>query len=124
MWARHMELALGLWLVLGPWIFRLEGPGASGWWNHVVCGTLVSVLALLACWPPARRAHLLQLPVAAWLMGSAWWVTWHAPHELPAQQDLLVVGFLLAMLAIVPGQASRPPEAWERWEQDPRPARP
>lgn len=114
MWARHMEIMLGLWLVVSPFALRHEAERVFLWAHDLSVGALVVALAMATHWRPLRRAHLALLPVAAWLIGLGWWRTWQAGgiHPDAAFQNWLLVGLLIAMFAIVPSEASRPPRPW------------
>ena len=115
MWARHMELSLGLWLALSPMIFSHAEDRVWMWLHDFGVALVIVVLSLLAHWPPLRRAHLALLAVSAWLVGAGWWLSRGAGiHPDPAYQNWILVGLLLAMFAIVPGEASRPPQKWRR----------
>lgn len=110
MWARNIELALGLWLALSPFIFS-HPPGETGLWiNDFTCAAIVVSLSVLTYWSPLRRAHLGELAVAVWLMALGWYTT--RSGETPASQNHIVVGLLLAMFAIIPSRASLPPRGW------------
>lgn len=112
MWPRHIELAIGVWLLLSPFIFR-HGERTGLWATDLVCGTAVIVLSLLAHWGKAFRAHLLELPFALWMMGFGWWGA--RASALGGYQNEILAGFLLAMFAIIPGDASLPPPKWRRF---------
>lgn len=113
MWARHMELALGLWLAVSPFALRYEAVETWLWIHDFALASLVVTLSLAAHWHPLRRVHLLLLAAAGWLVGLGWWQTWGSGmHPHPAYQNWILVGLMLAMLAIVPSDASRPPEGW------------
>lgn len=121
MWARHMELMLGLWLAAGPFALRHPGDVPALWIHDFACASVLVAVSLAAHWPPLRRLHLVFLPVAGWLVAAGWWQTWGAGvHPLPAYQNWILVGLLLAMFAIVPSEASQPPPGWRPQESDPR----
>lgn len=108
MWARHMELALGLWLAIGPFVFRADGP----FLRERLGAALIVALALACHAPRLRRAHLALLPVAGTLIATGWLAGGGlADVPPPLDQNAIVVGLLLAMLAIVPSAASVPPRA-------------
>jgi len=116
MWARHVELALGLWLLAGPLVFEHATIGL--WIHDVAAGALVAAIALASQRRPRGMLHLLALPIAAWLVAAGWWSTWQAGGSSPPIfQNRIVVGLLLAMFAIVPNHASRPPEALDSRER-------
>jgi hypothetical protein len=112
MWARVIELMLGVWLLLSPFIFR-ETAGAGDFRStDVSTGSTVIVLSLLSFWQPLRRSHIATGVLALWLVIWAWFAA--ARPGPPAVQNEIVVGLLLLMLAIVPNEASSPPESWKR----------
>lgn len=116
MWARTVEVMLGLWLAASPFVFR-HGPDAARlWWSDMGSASLVASFSLLSFWGPARRAHLLNLPVALWLAGSGYFGPGDPPS--PAAQNDLIVGLILLMLAIIPSEATLPPKGWRRRFQE------
>lgn len=114
MWARDMELTLGLWLVLSPFILRHDATEKLLWSHDLGVGALIVVLATACYVRSLRRAHLLLLAVAGWLIGLGWWSTWQVDsiEVAAAYQNWLLVGLLLVVFAIVPSDASRPPPGW------------
>ena len=110
MWARHLELALGCWLALSPFVFRHAPEATWLWINDLTAALAVILLALLSHGRGLRRAHLLVLPVALWLLALGWWCARGEPT--PASQNHIVIGLLLIMLGIVPSDASQPPPGW------------
>jgi len=110
MWARHFEIALGLWLVTSPFVFAADGSRAL-WIHDFTCGAALIVVPLLCYRHAWRRAHLVLLALAAWLAGYGW-VLAFGGDPTPASQNHLVVGLLVAMLAIVPSRAATPPDSW------------
>jgi hypothetical protein len=116
MWARDLELSIGLWLGVSPFVFAHAADRAALWLNDFVCAAIVAALALACYWPPMQRAHWGELAVAAWLVGFGWVACLDAPT--PAAQNHILVGLLLGMFAIVPTRASQPPEGWSSPELD------
>jgi hypothetical protein len=112
MWARVIELMLGIWLVLSPLIFRETVAVGEFRTTDVSTGSAVILLSLLSFWRALRWSHLATGAVALWLIFWAWSAA--ARPGPPAAQNEIVVGLLLLMLAIVPNQASLPPESWRR----------
>jgi hypothetical protein len=110
MWARVVEIMLGCWLVISPFVFR-HGPDESLLWaNDLACGSLVAAISLAAFHPRLGRIHLLNGAVAFWLVGCGFLGA--PPPPPPALQNWVGVGLLLAMLAILPSRATLPPRAW------------
>jgi hypothetical protein len=112
MWARVIELMLGIWLVLSPFIFRGTAAVADFWSTDVSTGSAVILLSLLSFWRPLRRSHFATGVIALWLVIWAWFAA--ARPGPPAAQNEIVIGLLLVMLAVVPNEASLPPQSWRR----------
>jgi hypothetical protein len=110
MWSRVIELMLGCWLALSPFIFRHGSVEKAFWWNDLLSALAVILLALASFWFPLRYAHLGIVIVAFWLIGFGFSVSpYPAP---PALQNDIAVGLLLLMFAIIPNEATRPPRPW------------
>lgn len=109
MWARVAETMLALWLVISPFIFR-SSQSTADWVIAFAVGPLVGALALLSFWYRAHRAHAGVFAIGVALAGWAYFTGGH-PSPPPAQNQL-IVGLLLAMLAIIPSHNQQPPAAW------------
>ena len=110
MWARVIEVMLGCWLAMSPFVFRHPAQNRAWWINDFACAGGIVTLALVSYWRPLRHAHLAIVVVAFWLIGFGYF---SAHHPLPpALQNDLLLGLLLAMVAIVPNNAAHPPDAW------------
>lgn len=113
MWARVVEIMLGCWLAMSPFIFGHPDDRPAWWWNDFACALLLVIIPLLSYLEPYRRAHLLLIAVGCWLIGFGM-VLGDYPVP-PALQNDIVVGILLLMFAIVPTEAGEPPPAWRAW---------
>jgi hypothetical protein len=110
MWARDLEFTLALWLAASPFVFRHPPEQPELWRTDFISAGLIALLSLASYAPRLRRAHLLELAVAAWLVGYGW--SSALEGHAPANQNHITVGLLLGMLAIVPSHASAPPPRW------------
>lgn len=113
MWPRDLEFSLGAWLLLSPFVFGHADAASGLWATDLVCGTLVVAAALLAYWPRLRYIHLGQLLPALWLIVCGWLGS--RDGFAPGYQNEMVVGLLVAMIAIVPSETDQPPAGWRRW---------
>jgi hypothetical protein len=111
-WPRDLELALGLWLWTSPFVFRVPLGETEAFVQAFACGAAAIAFALASYHPRLRRAHLASLALGIWLAvhGRFGGAGEPAPHE----QNEILVGLLIAMLAIVPSRASEPPAPWLR----------
>lgn len=112
MWARTVEVMLGLWLGASPFIFGHPTDEPGLWWNDLGTAFLVVTISLLSFWSSTSHAHLLNIPVALWLLAFGYFGSGEPPS--PAAQNELMVGLLLLMIAIIPSGATLPPEEWRK----------
>lgn len=110
MWARVVEIMLGCWLVISPFIFRHPADQNALWTNDLASGFAIIVIAFISFWNPLRHAHWLIAGFAIWLIGFGRFAG--GDPNLPALQNDMVVGILLLMFAIIPNETNRPPQAW------------
>jgi hypothetical protein len=110
MWPRIVEILLGIWLIASPFIFRTAETGVLGAVNDLICGSAVVVLALVSFSGRFYRAHFLILLVAGWLVTTGYIAGHPAP---PAAQNLIIIGLLLAMFAIIPSRINEMPKSWQ-----------
>jgi len=120
MWGRIVEIMLGLWLLLSPFLFGHYPGDRALWISDMTCGFATVLLAMVSFWwLPVLRflryAHLLILAVAGWLLVFGYI---HGGHPAaPGYQNDIFVGLTLLLIAIIPNEASLPPPAWRRYYQ-------
>ncbi|QDU37955.1 hypothetical protein Mal4_22740 [Maioricimonas rarisocia] len=110
MWSRVVEIMLGCWLVISPFIFSHPDNQVSWWINDMACGSAVILFGLLSYWHPLRRIHLATFAVAGWLIVYAYIRSVETTGAVV--QNNAALGLLLMMFAIIPNEASQPPEPW------------
>lgn len=116
MWARSVQVMLGVWLLLSLFVFRATEQLALRI-SDIVCGLLIIMLSLASYRQRLRRAHLLVIGVGAWLAGFAFIMT-HAVYGFSATgaaQNEMILGYVLVILAIIPNKASLPPDSWRAY---------
>ena len=116
MWARYIEVFLGLGVIACAWV--LPHPEAP-WrvWNDVVCGVLVILLAILSFFGPTRWAHIGIGAVGLWLGGTAYFSV-ERPGPAAAQCEI-VLALLLLLMFLIPNEATEPPVPWRRPQPGP-----
>ncbi len=70
--ASGLNIVLGLWLIISPWVLGYSGlPWPT--WNNVVCGILIALLAAARVWSPAAGPGLswTNAGIGAWLIISS-----------------------------------------------------
>jgi hypothetical protein len=112
MWSRVVEVMLGCWLAVSPFVFGYSADETAFWINDFACASTVIVLALVSFWQPLRHAHVLIAGVGVWMIVFAYL---HFGGAIPpGLQSGALVGFLLIMFAVIPNEASLPPGSWHR----------
>lgn len=113
MWARVVEFMLACWLALSPFILHYPSEATALWTSDLVCAFLVALFALLSFWHPLRKIHLCTLGVGLWLWGLGY-QDFPLPASIP-QENSVVLGLLLLMLAIIPCHSHRSPLSWQEF---------
>ena len=112
MWPRVVELMLGAWLVITPFVFREAADLSRYTLSTVTSGVIVMLASLLAFWDRARWARFITLAASGWLMAHGYFA---APRPgPPGAQNELTVGLLLLVFAILPNEINDPPIPWRR----------
>ncbi len=109
MWARWCEVLVGLWLLASPLAFAFPDGQQAVRALPLTLGAGVVACALLSLRAATRRAHLIGFGLSLLLTGAGWWL--RAPGVL-VHENHVVSGLVLAMLTLVPSEATRPPRAW------------
>ncbi|WP_417738167.1 hypothetical protein [Rosistilla oblonga] len=110
MWGRVVEIMTAAWMVFSPFIFAGDHSETLLILNSLTA-LLIASLAALSYWPPTRYAHLGILIVAT---GMLIWGRFAELPPPPFQQNYIVVGLFLMMIAIIPNEASDPPRVWRK----------
>ncbi|WP_456411245.1 SPW repeat protein [Oceanithermus sp.] len=70
-WQDGVNLVLGLWLVVSPWILSFTS-NAAALGNALIVGAIFVALSLLALADAKPREEWSELVVAVWLLISPW----------------------------------------------------
>lgn len=116
MWPRVVEVHLAIWLMISPFVLRYPDGERFLWFNDYACASLVALFSLLSFWPRLEKLHLLNLGVAAWLVGVAYLRS--QPPAAPPYQNYAVLALLLLTFGILPSHASEPPRKWKEFYGD------
>lgn len=112
MWARIVEILLGLWLLASPFVFGVAEPAV-----YLVFGVATMGFGLLSFWSQTRWMHLVTLLIAFALAV----VGFASAHPVTASaQNQIIVAALLGMFAIIPNHTNDPPPSWEKFYEDSR----
>ena len=110
MWPRTVEVMLGCWLLVTPFVFGGTAQIDEYIVNAVVSGCVVIVASLFSFRDRTRLAHLVTLMVSLWLVAHGYF---SAPRPgPPAAQNEMVIGLTLLLCAILPNEINAVPRPW------------
>jgi hypothetical protein len=110
MWPRVVEIMLGCWLLVTPFVFRSTPHVDDYTMNAAVCGAIVITASLLSFWDRLRLAHVVTLLVSLWLAAHGCFFA-ERPGP-PAGQNELVSGLLLLLFAVLPNEINDVARPW------------
>lgn len=113
MWPRTVELMLGIWLMISPWVFGHYPDDQFLWLNDVFCGIAAVVISMASVAQRLRHLHLLLFLLGGWLAGVGY-VAGGYPSA-PGYTNEIIIGLTLMMFAIIPNQANQPPVGWRAY---------
>jgi hypothetical protein len=95
-WENWLDLALGVWLLLSPWLLQFGGD-ATAVTNSVVIGFLIIVAEVFTFSTLGALEELIDLVLGLWLVVSPWILN---ISSRVASADFVIVGLLVLGLAI------------------------
>ncbi len=96
-WQDWVNLALGGWLFVSPWVLGYAGTEVAGW-NSWSVGLCIVIVASVAAASGSRAAEGIALVLGLWLVISPWVLQIAAVPE-PVYWNKAVVGLLVAIFA-------------------------
>ncbi|MEQ8768034.1 MAG: hypothetical protein RL885_29290 [Planctomycetota bacterium] len=113
MWARVVEVLLACWLGVSPFVIPEASRTHPRYAVDYTAALLVAGFSLFACVP---RRGVWRMGTFAVGLGIAV-AGWCGLGNEAGAQNLLSVGLLLAMFAVIPTQASELPRSWKSGEE-------
>jgi hypothetical protein len=98
MWARVVNICLGIWLMSAPAVLGYAGRAAD---NDHISGPLAAAAAVIALWEVTRSLRWMNGLVAAWLILAPWVLQYDSTK---AVVNSVAVGVLMFCCAMVKGE--------------------
>lgn len=97
--ASGINVLLGLWLLISPWLLAYSA-AAGLLWNSLIVGAIVAILAAIRFFNPDeyRWMSWVNLVLGLWIIASPWIFT--ASDLSTVLWNDLIVGILITVLAI------------------------
>jgi hypothetical protein len=105
-----LNVLAGAWLVAAPWILPYQA--RDPWWNDVIFGLVVMILAGVRARGAFRATglSLVNLALGGWLLASAFWLD----KTSTASANDIVLGLVVLVLALLSAIASEDANAFDK----------
>jgi hypothetical protein len=96
-WQDPVNVVLGLWLVLSPWVlaYRTE---TNPMWNAIILGIVIAGVAVYAMFRAMAWQEWANVAFGIWLVISPWAVGFSG--LVAAMWNAVIVGAIVAVLAV------------------------
>jgi hypothetical protein len=100
--ASGLNIIAGIWLIISPWVLGFQS--GDSYWNPIVFGAIVGVLALIKGAGAYEESWLswINALIGIWLFVSGWWLA----SSGQAQWNDWILGVVVFVLAVVSATAS------------------
>ena len=96
-WQDPVNLILGLWLIVAPWVLAFRDDRAA-MWNSIILGVLIGASAIYALVRVFAWEEWANVVFGLWLVISPWVLGFS--HIQAAAVNAVVVGLVVAVLAL------------------------
>ncbi len=95
-WQDWLNLALGAWLFLSPWLMQY-GDFTGAAWNAHLLGLAIMVFAAWALYKPSPWQEVVSMAFGVWLALSPWAIGFNG--QRPIFLNAVIVGLLVIAMA-------------------------
>jgi hypothetical protein len=99
-WASWLNLILGLWMIISPWVVGYA-VNPTALWNGVVLGILIGIAGIVAAQAASAAASWWNVAFGVWLFFSPWILQFGTMRNAVANN--LIVGAVVVILALIAG---------------------
>lgn len=103
-WQDWINLLLGIWLFISPWVVGFEGSQMAASWNAWILGVAIVVFSAIAVSMPQSWEEVINLLLGIWMVISSWVI---GVTSRAAQTNAVIVGLLVILFAILAVAMSR-----------------
>lgn len=98
MWAKLLNILLGIWVVAAPAVFTATGAAAN---NNYITGPLIITFAVTSLWDINDKVRLVNLLTGAWLVLSFLFI---AIDAAPLIYSNIICGIGIIIFSLVKGK--------------------
>lgn len=96
-WQDPVNLILGLWMVVSPWVLGYQAQ-ANPTWNAVILGIVIAACALIALFKVKAWEEWVNAVLGIWLIASPWVLAFSGLAAAAA--NAVIVGLIVTVLAL------------------------
>ena len=106
-WQDWVNLIVGIWLFISPWIFNYSGAGHA--WNSFLFGGAIAIFSLWALVDRKIWEEWINLVIGIWIFISPWILGFASSRTL--LWNMLIVGAIVSVLSVWDVSVYRKPAA-------------
>lgn len=120
MWARTVEIMLGVWLAISPYIFVVPSHVLLVRSLHLLVAAAICTVAFMSFSRRWWLLHFINFFIGALLISVTYVWSFYSGIDdqmpwYPLSQNWIVTGLLLSMFGIIPDSCDEPPKEWEEF---------
>ena len=97
-WQDWINLLLGIWLFISPWVVGFEGTQMAASWNAWILGVAIVVFSAIAVSMPQVWEEIINLLLGIWMVISSWII---GATSRSVETNAVIVGLLVILFAIL-----------------------
>ena len=95
-WQDWLNLLLGIWLFISPWVIGFAGAQAAAAWNAWILGVAIVVFSAIAVSMPQAWEEVINILLGIWMVVSSWVI---GVASRAAETNAVIVGLLVILFA-------------------------
>jgi hypothetical protein len=97
-WQDTVNLILGVWLFLSPWLLGYAGTTVNASWNAWIFGVALVVFSAIAVSMPQTWEEVINLLIGIWMVISPWVLGFTGARS--AESNAVIVGILAIVFSV------------------------
>jgi hypothetical protein len=95
-WQDWLNLLIGLWLFVSPWVLGFAGSEISASWNAWILGAAILVFSAIAVSLPQAWEEVINILLGIWMVISSWVI---GVTNRAVETNAVIVGLLVILFA-------------------------
>lgn len=95
-WQDWLNLLLGIWLFISPWVIGFAGTETAASWNAWILGVAIVVFSAIAVSMPQAWEEVINILLGIWMVISSWVI---GVTSRAAETNAVIVGLLVILFA-------------------------